>query len=275
MACSAHRRGDERRGRHLHGPRPEGDTAIELRRLQRHGWRLANEVKIRGDEDIDHLAAGPARVSIVESKWSRHRWLLNDPGSSFMGERLADAVAQALRNTRAAANEFREVPEGVPLRTARVVWSPPAVADDPLWVEHGGAVVVRGPAFARWMQSLDDQALDEQAVTRIWMAVERQAEVRDENDQRRSIPRRRTMSRLALDWLVVPLLSAGVAIYSFVGLAYFGRWWVAIVVLVGYAVVGVAMWRQRVLRPAAIGWMAVVLVFEVGLVVALIRGLIR
>src|SRR5450759_489918 len=78
----------------------EASTADELRRLRRHGWKLANGIKIREKEDIDHLVVGPAGLLVVESKWSRHRWPLGDQSQSFMSARLSDAVAQVLRNRK-------------------------------------------------------------------------------------------------------------------------------------------------------------------------------
>jgi hypothetical protein len=254
----------------------EGDTATELRRLRRDGWRLANGVKIRGDEDIDHLVVGAAGVILVESKWSRHRWPLEDLGESFMSERLSEAIEQVKRSTTAAQAQFRAALADVQIHALCVVWSPVDTGQDLGWIEVGGITVVRGPSLIRWIATLEGGQIEKTRVEAIWAAVEKQASLRDADDRRREIRHRRTAFRAYLDWLLVPFASAAVAAYSLVELIRLRSAWVDVVAFVGYTAAGpVALSGRRALRPAALGWLALVLVFDAALAIAVVRHFLR
>jgi hypothetical protein len=257
------------------GLEAEGDTATSLRQLQRRGWRLVNGVQVRGDEDIDHIALGSAGVVIVESKWSRHSWPLNASNKSFMADRLADAIGQVRRNARAVRLGFAGVLEGVPVYIVCVLWSSEKPADERGWMEHDDVVVVHGPEFSAWMRTLTPNVVDEKKMEEVWTALNRQVEVRDRNDRKRSIRHRPTLFQLAIDFLIVPFLSAAVALYSFVVLVKLGWWWVDVLAFVGYPLAGLSIWRRLAWRPAAMGWLTVVAVFEIELAVALVRALFR
>lgn len=253
----------------------EASTADELRRLRRHGWKLANGIKIREKEDIDHLVVGPAGLLVVESKWSRHRWPLGDQSQSFMSARLSDAVAQVLRNRKDVSTQFAKALDGTPLRAVCVIWSAEDSSGDPPWIEFGDAVVVRGPALKSWLRSLAGGALDEPGIDRVWKEIEHQASVRDENDRKRSGPPRPTMARVVVESFLAPFLGAVLALYGLVAVGLAHQTWLDVAGPFLFAAVGIAVLRIAFLRRAALGWIGISLGFVLILLVFMIRDLIK
>ena len=212
----------------LMGLDAEGSTSDELRRLMRHGWKLANGVKIKGREDIDHLVVGPSGVLVVESKWSRHRWPLGEENLPFMTDQLNRTVEQVKRNSRNFMIQFAGVLEDVPVRAICVVWSAIDSSMDPPWIETQGTVVVRGPELRNWLRMQDQVSLDDLAVNRIWNRIEHQAAIRDDDDLRKSGIPRPTIGRIAIQYIVSPFLGAAVTVYGMAAVALVHQTWLDI-----------------------------------------------
>jgi hypothetical protein len=236
---------------------------------------LANGIKIREKEDIDHLVVGPAGLLVVESKWSRHRWPLGDQSQPFMSARLSDAVAQVLRNRKDVSTQFAKALDGTPLRAVCVIWSAEDSSGDPPWIEFGDAVVVRGPALKSWLRSLAGGALDEPGIDRVWKEIEHQASVRDENDRKRSGPPRPTMARVVVESFLAPFLGAVLALYGLVAVGLAHQTWLDVAGPFLFAAVGIAVLRIAFLRRAALGWIGISLGFVLILLVFMIRDLIK
>jgi len=253
------------------GLESEGDTADVLRSLRHDGWKLANGIKIRGNQDIDHLVVGPAGLLVVETKWSRHRWPLGKDSEPFMRDRLSDAVDQLLRNREDVITQFGKVINGAPVRPVCVVWSPEDSAGDDPWVDFDGALVVRGPALRSWLRTLTDVALDERGIDRVWQEVTLHYALRDKNDRSRSYRPRRTIIRVAVDWFLAPFLGFVLAFYGLVAVVRLHQSWLDIAGPLVFTAVGVAVRRVAFLRRVAVGW----IVGSVGSVLILLAFVIR
>ncbi len=253
----------------------EASTADELRKLRRHGWRLANGIKIREKEDIDHVVVGPAGLLVIESKWSRHRWPLGDRGQAFMSAQLSRALTQVLRNRKDVSTQFAKALDGAPVRAICVVWSAEDSSGDPPWIEFGDAVVVRGPALNSWLRTLAGGALDEPRIDRIWKEIEHQASRRDENDRKRLGPPRPTMARVVVESFLAPFIGAVLALYGLVAVGLAHQTWLDVAGPFLFAAVGIAVLRIAFLRRAALGWIGISVGFVLILLVFMIRDLIK
>lgn len=253
----------------------EGDTAGAFRRLQRRGWKLANGIKIRGRQDIDHVVVGPAGILVVESKWSQHRWPLGDRSRTFMADRLSDAVEQVLQNRKDVSTQFAKAIVGAPIRAVCVVWSTDYLPDDPSWVEYGDALIVRGPALKSWLQTLNENVLDQPGIDRIWNEIELQATRRDKNDRNISGAPRRTVLRVVTESFLLPILGGVLALYGFVGLAHLHQYWLDIAAAVVFPIVGLGGLCIGHLRGIARGWIGTSFGFDLIFLVIVIRDLVR
>ena len=253
----------------------EGDTADVLRSLRRDGWELANGIKIRGNQDIDHLVVGPAGLLVVETKWSRHRWPLGEDGEPFMRDRLSDAVDDLLSNCEDVITQFGKVINGAPVRPVCVVWSSEDSAGDDPWVESDGALVVRGPDLRSWLRTLTDVALDEHGIDRVWQAVTHHYALRDKDDRRRSYRPRRTIVRVAVDWFLAPYLGFVLAFSGLVALVRLHQSWLDIAGPLVFTAVGVAVRRIAILRRVAGGWIVASVGSELILLAFVLRDVVR
>jgi hypothetical protein len=103
--------------RFLQGAVGEQQTAAVLRRLERRGWHVINDVAFAGF-NVDHVAIGPAGVIAVETKTNSGRW-------DFLATELNPFAAAAVRQTRAAARKIRLLLSEVgdlPVVPLLVVW---------------------------------------------------------------------------------------------------------------------------------------------------------
>jgi hypothetical protein len=164
------------------GPQMSGDlaercTATQLRRLQRHGWHIANAVWLRADRgDIDHVAIGPGGIVAVETKWIGASC---DTRARLNG-RVTDAVGQISTN---AARLFLMFKSGVPstaYASVIVLWGPGAERW-PGTTEIGGVTVLRGPELRTWFAGRSTRLMTDATVEGIWATLVRTLDLRDEN----------------------------------------------------------------------------------------------
>jgi hypothetical protein len=246
----------------LMGLDAEGSTADELRRMRHRGWMLANGIKIRGNEDIDHLVVSSAGVLVVETKWSRHRWPIGDKNKSFMSDRLAQAVEQVQRNSKSLNIQLADWLTDVPVIAVCVVWSPENSTHDPPWTEFQGCVIVPGPYLREWLESLNQVVLDDSTIEGIWMRIDHQASVRDEDDIKRFGPPRPTIVRAAVEVFVAPFLGAVIATYFLAFTIHSHRAWIDVAApillsLLSIAILRVFSVKHVLFRRVAIGVIAV------------------
>jgi hypothetical protein len=160
-------------------PRMRGDiaerqTAAELRRLGRRGWRLINHF-MRENRDIDHVVLGPGGALVVSTKWSATPWKLDPPD-----DRVTMAAEQAASDARVIGGFLSRchvdpVPVPVPVL---VLWGP--VSELPARIhQRTGTVVICGRAGLRaWLATLPNN-VDGPTVERAWADLAEQVARRD------------------------------------------------------------------------------------------------
>ena len=238
-------------GNRLMGAVGEGWTAMDLARLAKRGWVVVNGLQVRRQSDIDHVAVGPAGILVVETKWSADPWPL-DGSDTFLTSRIQEAVAQASLHRGHVQGTFAPGRWGV-VRAVVVLQSGLETSRvEPHWKQVGEAVVVRGFAFRSWLDTLTEEVLNASDVQRIGDAVRRHVEAFDDKQRERGVRHRRTLSQLALWWVVVPSFTVAAAMSYFVGLAAIDEVWLTIGGLVVGTLVG--LWATRVRGLGAIGW---------------------
>jgi hypothetical protein len=256
----------------------EGSTADVLRRLKRRGWKLANGIKVKGKEDIDHLVVGPIGVLVVESKWSRHRWPIDGGNPPFMSEQLDNTVEQVLRNSKYAKIQFADVLGDIPVQSVCVLWSAEDSSMDPPWIERQGAVVVRGPELGNWLRSLKSEGVDDVVLNRIWNKIDRQATIRDNDDLKKTGPPRPTVGRIFTENILFPFLGAAVTVYGLAGISLIRQGWLDLASAFGLLMFGLlTLWfsaSKAVLRRRfATGTIALSGIYCLLYLVVIIRAL--
>jgi hypothetical protein len=96
------------------GATAEEWTAQELRRWS--PGRVINGLLLHSD--IDHVAVGPARVLVVETKWSAGGWSQD----RWTAQRRREALEQLERETTEVQRELKRTMGDVPLRAVLVLW---------------------------------------------------------------------------------------------------------------------------------------------------------
>jgi len=264
----------------LMGLDAENSTADEIRRLRRKGWKFANGIKIKGNEDIDHLVVGPAGVLVVESKWSRHRWPIGARSLPFMSDQLTNAIEQVLRNRRNVTIQFAGVLENVPVQAVCVVWSSEDSSMDPPWIEIQGAVIVRGPTFRNWLQSQKSEVLDETAVDRVWGRIEHQGSIRDDDDLKKSGIPRPTAGRILAEYFLAPFLGATFVVYGMAAISLVHQGWLDVAsawvfITIGLLTMKLAVAKAVLLRRLATGCIAISSIYFLLYLVTVIRVLVK
>ena len=153
-------------------------TAGALRRLQRRGWRVVNNVPLAG-RNVDHLLVGPGGVFAVETKWTATAWSLDRPDP-----RVREAVSQvrACARTLGLWSEIKSI--GVTVRPVVFLWGgglSQHVHVPGLTIE--GCSVVSGPHARTWSDGLPGAVLAPAQVDRLWTAVDRLVDQRDAYEQ--------------------------------------------------------------------------------------------
>jgi hypothetical protein len=234
-------------GSQLAGTAAESWTASELRRMQRHGWRLVNGLRVRYDEDIDHVLVGPSGVLVVETKWSASSWTED----AFMAGSLQAAVKQAGQNRKTTAVLLQPSVPDSDVRALIVLWSAVPFAasvpsPDPL------VAVINGAKLRPWLEAHAEPAKPTVDADAAWRAVDAQVrkrvELSDENKPRPT-PGQAVWQKVAL-----PLLAALAATYAFAA-TYVVAWRPLPYIEVAAALAaGALLLRLGRLRSAALGW---------------------
>ncbi|MGH9156786.1 MAG: nuclease-related domain-containing protein [Acidimicrobiales bacterium] len=254
----------------------EEDTARDLAALTKRGWRTVHGLKLSA-ADIDHVAVGPPGVLVIETKWSGTVWPADlKPANTFVGSTVDRGIRQVRGNARDVKSLVGEAIGDAPIRAVLVLRTSAAPQDDSLdWVEVAGVTVVRGQAFAQWLDTVVGEALDPDDIRQLWNALETQARTNDEEaavDDGMPLP---TLGQLLSRYGVQVPVGAGCALYSLVGFSK---------VLSGFALLlgplagtagGLFAKRVRGLRGVALGWTATLVVIEIILVGAAVVILVR
>lgn len=164
----------------LMGALAEQWSAAELRRLQDHGWRLVNGVRLR-PWDIDHVLVGPGGVVAVETKWQGRGWVLDPPEDRVLG-----AARQAAGNARDLRLWGKLRAAGVTeVRPLVILWGALPDGEPRSFLDPAtGAQVIPARCLAEWRERVlgADQVLNEAQVQQCWRALAEHAQTRDERE---------------------------------------------------------------------------------------------
>jgi hypothetical protein len=244
-------------GSKLMGAIAEDWTADDLRWLSRQGWRIVNGVKLHPWRDVDHVAVGPPGLLVVETKWSADAWPIGDaPAADYAKSRLAGHVEQAQRNAKDVKLWFRQsIGRAAPVRAVLVLWSSAPRQDGADWVQEGDVAVIHGPAFRRWLATVEGDVLDDEGVGRVWAAVAAEVEKKDASEEQKLGPRRPTLTQMW--WRLAVQVPGGVAVAMFM-VGALGRadlpWFGVLAGCVGGLLLGLLARRSPLLRWSALGW---------------------
>jgi hypothetical protein len=149
----------------------EANTAREIQRLHRHGWRSVHNLHFeRGD--VDHVAIGPGGLVVIETKSSSAEWdWLCRQGVTSRWARQANDGAFRVRHLTKQHTRLDVNP--TPIIAA---WLP-GQTDDPESVH--GVMRVRGKNLADFVRSLP-RSLDEPDIQTIHAALSRAGQQFDE-----------------------------------------------------------------------------------------------
>jgi Nuclease-related domain len=176
-------------------------TALELRRLEKRGWRVLTGLTLK-ERQIDHLAVGSAGVLVVESKWSADHWHITPLGDRFARDRLQAAIEQTKQN------KFH-------VEAVLVLWSAPArERPESAPQKIDGVTVLLGRDLAAWLDSLEGptQAID---VAACWSKIEQMASTGDALDAARGLAPSLRFERWLLIRIGAPVLAAFAALCAF------------------------------------------------------------
>ena len=159
------------------GDQAEQWTAQVLRKLGR-DWRVVNRFVLSSSGDLDHVAAGPAGLLVIETKWSAYSWQSRDGI-----ERLHAAVGQVERVTRQLRLWTEVKKSSIRVIPVVVLWGGGEWSDVDRVQSVDGVAVVEGKVLGDWVCALDPDPAGSQATTQaIWDALDKQARRRDEHD---------------------------------------------------------------------------------------------
>jgi len=259
------------------GASGEVSTSEVLRELDREGWRLVNNVKLKNWRDIDHVMVGPGGVVVVESKWSANPWPVNGPGDSFMEIQKKKAASQVQTSAKDVVAWLREFGIGVPAMSLAVFWTG-ARRSGSGWepLRNTTTVLVHGPSLRLWLQTeLPSNGMNAELVDRVYSMLGQKVDEQDQAaiDAGQRVPP--TLRGLAIQWGLKPMAGIILATYA-IWLTRFAHDW-RIAFATSVAATGLGLWacRFKPIRGVAVGWIAVSFGLVIAVVVMLIRAAIQ
>jgi hypothetical protein len=234
----------------------ESWTVDELRSSRKSGWHLVNGLKLRAVADIDHVLVGPTGIVVLDTKWSADAWPTGAGESSFMANRLNNAVQQVHDNSVDVSLHFKAKKLGASVRAAVVVWSPMTQTGLQTFA-IGDVTVIPGPALRTWLAATPQGDLEQDTVRQVWIAIARHADSRDRRDVAEAAPPQATLWQIFLRWVIQPFSGVLASIYL-LALTYRGhRWPIGLGGTVLVLAIGLAALRIPMLRRTALAWTAV------------------
>lgn len=217
----------------------EEQTAAELTRLHRDGWRTANHVMLKW-RDVDHAVIGPAGIFAIETKF-RSSWSTVDVNS---------LARQARDDARQLA--FRIDPKKA-ASAIIVVWGP-ASREMPETIEHDGVVFCRGSALIDHLKSLDS-GMQLTEIAEAFERLEQNIQRRDKGEVEAHGPFIRPASHALADiWLISLATLVTLVLVMAPARLQFAGWWT---VLTSLAVSLLAVVTRRKVRHPRIRYTAV------------------
>jgi hypothetical protein len=218
-------------GPKLMGETAEQWTAIELRKLERAGWRVVPRLLLDG-QDVDHVALSPVGVFVLETKWSAAEWTVSH-------RTLPWAARQARNNARSVGLLLMGQQRGVEVRPVIVIWG-----DHHDVGEFDGVPIVPGGEIRDWLLRQEPVAVSDFEAAAD--ALERQAEVRrDYEDVRHPTTRYEQVGVYGVASDFLRALSA--VLVTLLAGAYLLIWLhplLAVAVLAATGVGGALAWRR-------------------------------
>ncbi len=216
---------------------------------------MVNGLKLDGAWDIDHICVGPGGMLVVETKWSTSPWPL-EHGQSFMEDSRSRAETQCRRNARDLAGWLAAAGINIPVASV-VVLHGKREEGDAGWRKSPSAktVVVHGAYLAQWLRTLPDTGVARITIDQTFALLAEQVAKRDAEDAETAaeIP---TLWQFFLGWMIMPLLGATAAIYSFTFIVADHDWRIEIPRFVVALVLGLLATQWRPIRRATLGWTA-------------------
>jgi hypothetical protein len=166
----------------LRGADAEGDTAAALRRLQRRGWAMVDDVPFEG-WNVDHVLVGPGGVFAIETKWTSVDWRV-------ASGRLHDGRTQrqALNGAKKVAT-FLDHHAGVRVHVTPVIamWGPgrPRMGGQAT-VLTDGVVLVEGRDCRRYIDAAATSVLTADQIEAAHRALDEFVRERDRYESRRA-----------------------------------------------------------------------------------------
>jgi hypothetical protein len=232
------------------GELAEQNTAQELRRFRRQGWRLGNHVLLSSKKsDIDHVVVGPGGALVVETKYMAGGW-----HDSFAHKRTEEAV-EGVREKRdfVAAVLQPHVPRS--MVRAAVVLAGDTSPTDPIRTADSGVTVVPMARLREWLESvLGGEGVSTDAVASAWSKVMARVAQRDREEVLQAgLPPRSFSDWLPLTAFVLLVALAGyvaeVEVLRATGFAWF------LPVGVGLGGLGYGAHRLGIRRPWWQAWL--------------------
>jgi hypothetical protein len=124
------------------------------RRARRAGWQIVDQVAFDAAfGDVDHVAAGPAGVLAIESKWTNTPWRVADGDLRTPGRDPLQQARQGARKSRLLLRSYGVETTVVPVV---IVWGPGALGDAG-WAARwfGTVLVLRGARASEWFPRLE------------------------------------------------------------------------------------------------------------------------
>lgn len=150
----------------------EYNTADELAKLRRHGWRVVHNLHLAAG-DIDHVAVGPGGVIVIETKSSSADWAF------LAGHGVIDNWARQAHQSAFRARHLVKQLAGVEAPTAAylITWVP-GQPDGPDELDRG-VVRIRGSRLKGHLRELPI-VLDRETVRRVAESLDAYGERLDE-----------------------------------------------------------------------------------------------
>ncbi len=165
-------------------------TGQELRRLRKHGWRVASHIA-PSFGDVDHIAVGPGGLVVLETKWSADPELLKDT------QRIEADCAQVQRGAQQMRRALRARLKDAPVRMAVVYWGT-AVTGGTSW-ERDNISVVQGPDLRSWLEAVSKSpvVMDDGAIESSWETLQEFARLTDRRELGTPTGRKTALRRFA------------------------------------------------------------------------------
>jgi hypothetical protein len=134
------------------GATAEADSSRELRRLQRDGWVIVDDVEFERF-NVDHVLVGPGGIFAIETKWTTQPWTVTH--GRLAAGRLGDPARQARAGAEKIATLLRHHARlDTSVEAAIMVWGPGRPSNGYGTPVQDDVVLLDGRSCRRYFRSL-------------------------------------------------------------------------------------------------------------------------